>query len=451
MKIQYIFCFLAFTLLGKAQAPIDSRQQEIVFTNVTVIPMDTEGMLKNQTVVVKNGLITAMGRKVVYDKNALVINAKGKFLMPGLAEMHAHVPPINDIEPMKEVLLLFAANGVTTIRGMLGHPLHLELRSKIQSGEILGPKLYTSGPSFSGVSVKTAEEGIEKVKSQKLAGYDFMKMHPGLSKTNFEALIKTAKEVGMPYGGHVSFQVGVWRSAEVGYATIDHLDGMVESLIPRLDTLTEGEVGLFGLFAGHRADLSQLDKLLKTLRENNVWIVPTQALAERWMSPTRTIDMLTRAPEMKYMKKSDLDNWATAKGNMLKNARYDAASVLQYNTIRKKVILECQRQGVGLLLGSDAPQVFNVPGFSLHHELDYLVEAGLTPYQALRTGTFNIGKFFKQDNLGVVKTGAVADLVLLTENPLKNIKASRKIEGVMLNGRWLSKSAIEGILKSLVK
>jgi imidazolonepropionase-like amidohydrolase len=451
MKLQFTLLFLVVALLGTAQVPVDSRSREIVLKNVAVIPMSTETVLENQTVVVKNGLVTAMGPKVTYDKNALVIDAKGKYLMPGLAEMHAHVPPVDEIEPIKDVLLLFAANGVTTIRSMLGHPLHLEVRSKIKSGEILGPRLYTSGPSFSGGSVKTPEEGIEKVRNQKKAGYDFMKMHPGITKANFEAIVKTAKEENMPFAGHVSFGVGVKRSAEAGYATIDHLDGMVEYLMPRLDTLTEQETGLFCLYVGHNADLSKLNDALKIIKDNHVWFVPTQTLAEHWQSPKRSVQDLLAAPEMKYMSRSVLDNWARAKESTMKNPAYNPASALKFIEVRKKIILESHRQGVGLLLGSDAPQVFSVPGFSIPHELAYLVESGLTPYQALYTGTVNVGKFLKQDNLGVIKAGAVADLLLLDANPLKDIKAVSAISGVMLDGRWLSKSDIDNILKKLVK
>ena len=155
-----------------AQQTWDSRQSTIVFQSVNVIPMDSERVINNQDVVVKNGVIVSIGEtgKVKYDKNSLLIHANGKFLMPGLSEMHAHVPPVNDMAPMKEVLQLFAYNGITTIRGMLGHPLHLELRSKIQSGEILGPRFYTSGPSLNGTSVKTVEAADEMVRSQKKAG-----------------------------------------------------------------------------------------------------------------------------------------------------------------------------------------------------------------------------------------------------------------------------------------
>jgi hypothetical protein len=155
LLISLIFlCWLTNLVLG--QTSIDNSSREIVFQSVNVIPMDRERVVANQTVVVKNGLITAMGEvgKIKFGANALIIDGKGKYLMPGLAEMHAHVPPVDDIEPMKEVLQLFAVNGVTIIRGMLGHPRHLELRDKIQSGEILGPRFYTAGPSFNGNSVK---------------------------------------------------------------------------------------------------------------------------------------------------------------------------------------------------------------------------------------------------------------------------------------------------------
>ena len=165
-----LFIFFAFTVLSCAsQQPIDNRTKEIVFRNVNVIPMDKNEVLPGQDVVIKNGTITAIGSssKINYSKDALVIDAKGKYLLPGLAEMLAHVPPVDDLEPMKDVLKLFALNGVTTIRGMLGHPRHLELRSKIQSGEITGPRFITSGPSFSGNTVKTPEAAATMVRDQK--------------------------------------------------------------------------------------------------------------------------------------------------------------------------------------------------------------------------------------------------------------------------------------------
>jgi imidazolonepropionase-like amidohydrolase len=453
MKTLSLFICIFLSVLINAQQAVDNRQQEIVFRSVNVIPMDKERVLENQTVVVKNGMITSMGdaSKVRYDKNALVIDGKGKYLMPGLAEMHAHVPPIDDIEPMKETVLLFALKGITTIRGMLGHPRHLELRSKLQSGEILGPRFYTSGPSFSGGSVKTAEGGSEMVRQQKQAGYDFLKLHPGLTKETFAAIAKTAKEVQIPFAGHVSYDVGVWRAIDAGYATIDHLDGFVESLVPGIENITEQQNGLFAMFSAARADTTRIPKLMTGLRERNIWVVPTQALAERWFAPDKSPESLQNEPEMIYMQPNTLTSWVNAKKNLMNNPNYNPAAVNRFIALRRKLIYECNKNGVGLLLGSDAPQVFDVPGFSIHHELRYMVDAGLTPYEAIRTGTVNVATFYKKPDMGTIKTGAISDLILLNGNPLRDINQTRNIEGVMVGNRWLSKAYIDGELKKLEK
>src|SRR5919202_46802 len=234
---------IALTSSAFAQELISNRQRDVVFQGVNVIPMDRERVIENQTVVVRDGKITAMDdmKSVKVGNNALVIDAKGKYLTPGWAEMHAHVPPIDEIEPMKEVLILYLTNGITTIRGMLGHPRHLELRSKINSGEILGPHFYATGPSFNGQTVKTAERGAQMVREQKAAGYDYLKLHPGLTKETFPAIAKTAHEVGIPFVGHVSFNVGVWRAIDAKYSSIDHLDGFIEAITPGVDTLAEQE------------------------------------------------------------------------------------------------------------------------------------------------------------------------------------------------------------------
>jgi len=445
------FSLVAHSLV--AQDLPDSRKQEIVIRNVNVIPMDKEQVLTNQVVIVKDGRISLIGdaRMVKYGAGAWVIDGTGKYLMPGLAEMHAHVPPIDDIEPMKEVVMLFALKGVTTIRGMLGHPRHLELRSKLLSGEIIGPRLYTSGPSINGQTANTEAAAIKMVRDQKAAGYDFLKLHPGLTVPNFNAIVQTAKEVNIPFAGHVSFQVGVWRAIDAGYASIDHMDGFVESLVPGFEKMTEQQTGLFATFIGHQADTSRIPALMKGLRDHHIWVVPTQALAERWISPDKTPEALSQEPEMIYMTPNTLTNWVNTKKGLQSNPQYKPAEVRQFVEIRRKLIYACQKNGVGILLGSDAPQIFDVPGFSLHHELQYLVDAGLTPYEALRTGTVNPATFFKREDAGVIRSGALADLVLLNSNPLTNISATQDIEGVCLAGRWLNKEYIQQGLKKLEK
>jgi imidazolonepropionase-like amidohydrolase len=289
------------------------------------------------------------------------------------------------------------------------------------------------------------------VRNQKKAGYDFLKMHPGLTVPNFEAIVKTAQEVKIPFAGHVSAKVGVWRAIDARYATIDHLDGFVESLVPNVEGMTDSEIGLFGMFIGQKADTTQILPLMNALKEKNIWVVPTQALAERWFNPNKDANAFAQEPEMKYMTAEEVEAWVNAKTNLHNNPKFNAEVVNQFIKLRRKLIYECYKNGVGLLLGSDAPQVFDVPGFSLHHELQYLVDSGLTPYQALQTGTVNVARFYNRTDMGVVKIGAVSDLVLLNGNPLENIAQSKNIEGVMLGNQWLPNTFIQTALKKLAR
>lgn len=435
-------------------APPPLLAGEIVFRNVNVVPMTGDTVLALQDVVARAGVITGLGPSgsLGWSDSALVIDATGKYLLPGLAEMHAHVPPENDLQPMQEVLLLFALNGVTTIRGMLGHPRHLELRTKINNGEIFGPRLYTAGPAIAGDDIQTPEKARSEVIAQKQAGYDFLKiLMPALSKEAFDAVVATAHEVKIPFAGHVPGTVGVRGAIDAGYATIDHLDGFVESLVPGIENMNWGDVGLFGMFVANQADTSGIPVLVQRLRERQIWVVPTQCLAERWFAPGDVSRTFMAAPEMIYMNADELKEWSDMREQIVKSAQYDSTEIEVFRQIRKQLVFECNKNGVGLLLGSDAPQVYNVPGFSAHHELRYLVEAGLTPYEALRCGTANVGRFWGRDDLGVVKTGAVADLILLNANPLENISNTRRIEGVLLGHRWMSGAFIAETLKKLEK
>lgn len=445
--------FLILSVFAACQStPKKSEHPQWILRNISVIPMDQERVLEKQDVLVSEGKIVAIGEtgNVPYNDDATVIDGTGKFLLPGLAEMHAHVPPVDDIEPMKEVLSLFLANGVTTIRGMLGHPRHLELREKINSGEIPGPHFYTTGPSFNGNTVKTAEEGAQKVRDQKAAGYDYLKLHPGLTPETFGAIATTANEVGIPFVGHVSFDVGIQRAIDAGYSSIDHMDGFVEALVPNIEKIGEEGNGLFGIYSSPMADTTRIPQIIQGLKEHNIWMVPTQALAERWMSPVEG-SVFLNAPEMKYMKQETLDNWGNAKSSLLADKRFDSQKVENYIELRRKLIRDCQEAGVGILLGSDAPQIFNVPGFSVHHELKYLVDAGLTPYEALQTGTSNVAKYLGKDNAGVIQAGAVSDMVVLNANPLEDISNTTSIESVMIGEKYLPRDSLNSMLSKLAK
>lgn len=434
-----------------AQDPISNLERTIVFQDVHVIPMDRPDILEHQDVMVTNGIITliATANTAQYPTNATIINGKGKYLMPGLAEMHAHVPPVDDVEPMKDVMMLFLVNGITTIRGMLGHPRHLELRDKLRSGEVMGPNFYTTGPSFNGNSVSSPGQAADMVRAQKKDGYDFLKLHPGLQRIEFDSIAAASKKAGIPFVGHVSFDVGVRRACEAEYSSIDHLDGFVESLVPGIDAMTEQQTGLFGMFIADQALESKIPALMEQLKANNISVVPTQSLAEKWFNPDYSPENFRNDPHAAYMTSAVIEQWISTKKNLMANPNYDPMKMKKFIELRRKLIKACHDNGVRLLLGCDAPQVFNVPGFSTHHELEYLVRSGLTPYQALQTGTVNVAAYLGLKNTGVLREGAMADMILLSGNPLADIRQTMNVSGVMIGKNYLTKEYIETALKKL--
>lgn len=451
MKRMILLSIWLIVVIGNGNLLQAQSPAEIIIQSVTVLPMYKEVMVPNQDVVIRNGLIVSVAPAGRYkpSKGATLISGKGRYLMPGLAEMHAHVPPTDNLEAMKEVLLLFLANGITHIRGMLGHPLHLTLREQIKTGTVLGPSLYTSGPSANGNSVNSAEVARQFVQQQKAAGYDFIKIHPGIKLDAYEALSKKAKELKIPFAGHVPSDVGVWNAMEMGLQTIDHMDGMVESLIPGKERFAEGAHGLFAVNIFMEADTKHIPKLVTALKSRNVWVVPTQALAVRWIAPGASAVERSTEAEMQYMDKKTIAKWVQTKNDMENANSYPRNNMPQYIALRNQLIKACQQNGVPLLLGSDAPQVFNVPGFSAHHELKYMVDAGLSPYEALYSGTVNVGKFYGKEKMGTIQEGAPADLVLLNGNPLQDISQTKQIEGIIVAGKWLDQAWIKNTLAAI--
>jgi hypothetical protein len=215
--------------------------------------------------------------------------------------------------------------------------------------------------------------------------------------------------------------------------------------------MVEQQAGPFGIFVAENADTTQIPKLIKALKANKVWVVPTQSLAERWFHPDFVPESFRNDPDAVYMTKEVVDQWIASHENLMKNEKYNAEKVRDFVALRRKLIYECQKNGVGLLLGCDAPQVYNVPGFSTHNELEYLVGAGLTPYEALKTGTVNVAQYLKRENEGVIKKGAASDLILINGNPLQDIAQTKNISGVMLGNQWLSRDYLEFELKELRK
>ncbi|MDH4046896.1 MAG: amidohydrolase family protein [Gammaproteobacteria bacterium] len=428
--------------------PIAVLAGTYAIVNVNVIPMTSEAVLIARTVVVIDGRIAAIGEveKTPIPKDAKIIDGTDRYLMPGLSEMHAHVPGATS-KDLDRVLGLFVANGITLIRGMLGQPSHLELREKLAHGEVLGPRLFTSGPSFNGNSVSSPAQAAEMVREQHRGGYDFLKIHPGLSNAEFHAVADTARELGMPFAGHVPEDVPIEEALVAGIATIDHLDGYMVSLLKANDDPSGGYGGFFGVFLADLADEGRIARIARETADAGVWNVPTEALFEHLVS-AEDVRRMSQWPEMKYMPSGTVSNWQEAKLGFLNDVSYKSSTVERAIELRRKLILALHRAGAGLLLGSDAPQVFNVPGFSIHRELRMLVEAGLSPFEALQTGTVYPASFLNQEaRFGTVQTGLDADLVLLDGNPLDDIDNSRRIHGVILGTRWLSRQDLDRLLK----
>lgn len=435
---------IALLLAGTAVARPARAQQVTVFEHVNVIPMDAERVLEDQHVVVENGRITLIGpaAATTVPAGARRIPARGKFLIPGLAEMHAHIPAPQAANAFGDtftgnVLFLYVAAGVTTVRGMLGHPDHLTLRERVERGDPIGPRIWTSGPSVNGNSVRTPAAAVEAATTQAAAGYDFIKIHPGLTRPVFDSLDAAADRAGMPFAGHVPLEVGLDRALEAGYWSIDHLDGYVEALAGR----TGQQGGWFGAAFANDVDDAKIPVVARATATAGVWNVPTQILMESYAT-AETADEMARRPELQYVPARMRTQWREWKVNA--SAQLPQATLDRWIEVRRALLKALHDAGAGLLLGSDAPQVWNVPGFSVHRELESLVRAGLTPYEALATGTRNVAVFFGvADDAGTITSGKWADLILLDANPLTDVRNTTRRAGVMIRGRWLPQSEID--------
>ncbi len=410
--------------------------------NVNVLPMDANRVLTQQTVIVRDAVIGAIGPvdSLPVPKGARLVDGTDRFLMPGFAEMHAHVPAFGS-ETLQRDLTLFVVNGVTTIRGMLGRPTHLELRQQLAEGRRFGPRLVTSGPSLNGSSVTGVDDARSQVRAQHAAGYDFIKIHPGLDADEFAAIAATANELGIPFAGHVPVAVGVASAMAQGIATIDHLDGYFAAMLPPNAVGSGGYGGFFDVLLAAQLDATRIAGLVRKTVAASTLNVPTQTLFEQMVSDTPLGELKAR-PEMQYVSAATLRRWSEARTQRQAERGFDRAVGARAIALRRALLHALHAAGAGILLGSDAPQVFNVPGFSLHRELELLVDAGLSPYAALEAGTSKAARFLGL-NTGLVKQGRDADLVLLDANPLEDIRNSKRIRGVMLRGHWLDTPDIE--------
>ena len=424
--------------------------QGLVITPVNVVRINTGEILPRQAVLIKDRKIAdIIPASEIVDEHITRIDGNDGYLIPGLTEMHAHVPGQRRGEQYtRDILVLFLANGVTTVRGMLGEDWHLYLRDRLEKQKWPGPRLITSGPSFNGNSVTSPEQAAEQVRQQKTAGYDFLKLHPGLKADEFAAIAQTAKELQIPIAGHVSYEVGLAAALTAQQATIDHLDGYAQEMLPPSSKLQGVPPEFFGFNLAPELDSSLAAALARKTAAAGVWNVATQSLLEN-IYGDQSIESLLERPGMKYIGPSLRQSWVKSVNRARSEITNDDRK--KFIEARRHLIYELQQAGAGLLLGSDAPQIMNVPGFSTHEELGFLVASGLTPLQALQTGTIRAAQFFGFQDQGNIQAGMQADLVLLRDNPLENIQATADIQGVMRGGTWYPESQLAAMLAEVAK
>ena len=443
-----------------------AAQNAIAITNVSVIDVASGAINPDNTVLVAGNRITYSGpaASASIPDGATVIDGRGKFLVPGLWDMHVHafVQPFSDFAGP-----LMIANGVTGARDM-GYYIDTTLRwkSDVASGRVIGPRLVVGvrvdGPVTKArfvATVITEEDGVRAVDtlSKRRDGSrraDFIKTYSWVPRAAYYGIAREAKKLGVPFAGHVPYSVSVVEASDAGQRSIEHEDDLMRACTSKDSLLRAraGDIKIFsaGTLALMRAqaliirtsyDAAACKSVIATLARNHTWVTPTLVVYQPY---AHALDSASTHPEWaKYVPGVVEGGW-----------RYRASLVSPTDSmvVRSSFSFDRTRDlrdaGVKLLAGTDMPQAFVYPGFSLHDELELLVRSGLTPLEALRSATYNPAEFLGAlDSLGTVTRGKVADLVLLDADPLRDIRNTRRISLVIANGRVFDAAALAQLLK----
>ena len=417
--------------------PLDSGVT--AFVGVNVIPMDRDTVLANQTVVVRNGRIESVRPSATarVPSDVRQVDGAGKWLMPGLADAHVHLVYLMNGKHNPLLLRRFVAEGVTTVINLLGLPEHLELRSKVARGELFGPTVFTSGFYVGQPFTRNAAHVDSVVRQQRAAGFDMVKLHGNIDAVAFQTLIAATKRDSIPLVGHLPRNLGLTTALDAGQTMIAH-----------------AEEYLYGWF-GYRTITSReqanalVDTAAMLTAKAGTWVTPSLRVFGSIPAQRENLDSVLNTPEMKRLPDALKFDWKPDRNQYLNIPLSTLESFRSQYTLLQRLTLALHKAGVPLLMGTDALATAAVPpGTSAHEELQELVAAGLTSYDALQTATTNVARFMGQPNeFGVIKAGARADLLLLDANPLADISATKRIAGVMLRGRWLNTAAVDSLRK----
>lgn len=460
---------LAIVALAVAfERVVAPQSKTLVVSHVNVVDVERGAVRRDMTVTIENGRIAAVtsGAAARIPQGAVVVDATGRFLIPGLWDMHIHWYD-------ERLLPLFIANGVTGVRQMFGNPIHLAWRNRIESGALVGPRQVVGSTIVDGqppvwpgsLVVTNAEEARATVERIKRTGFDFVKVYSRLTREAYFAIAEAAKREGLSFEGHVPNAVTVWEATDAGQKTLEHLTGILlgaskeeaalrqqAAKLPQPTIAAPSDANARNVLRDYRQrvfetyDESKAASLFARFRKNGMWQIPTLTVLR---SGASTDDpAFTNDPRLKFMPRAIANNWKPAN-----NPRIGTKTKEEYELDRRilqlqhKVVGDMHRAGVNLLAGTDVLNPFVFPGFSLHDELSLLVKSGLSPADALQAATLSPARYLGTTaSQGTIATGKVADLVLLDANPLEDIGATTKIRAVVLGGRLFDRKALDEML-----
>lgn len=440
---------------GEPRLSGQSASTKTVFEGVTVIPMDRQRLLSDHVVVVDGDRITNIGPRgrVSVPAGALRVDGRGKFLIPALVEMHAHLPvEATAAAEVERILSLYVANGIASVRTLRGSQTIRDIQRKIERGEFLGPTIYSAGEAFisdRAVPPLSVAGVVDAVTKDKALGYTFIKIVSGVPSDVWDAVVATADKLGLRVMGHSPGGVGgLERALKARYLSIEHLDGFPLALARPGHPPMEFQ----GINLGPYLDESKMPALVDATRRAGVSVTPTQInYAHRFAEDEP--EAMARRPEMKYVDPAQVKQWVESKKKDW--ATYSADTRTQFMAFRCRLIKALHDGGVRVMVGTDAsmvpPQQWNVHAFVTQRELGALAKCGLSHYDVLAMGTRNPAEFFGTiDRAGTVEKGKRADLLLLDADPLADIANTSKIAGVMIGGRWVARADIDRRLSAAV-